>query len=119
MQVYLCLDICAFPAHKKTFVNSGMLITISFFPGEIPGLELVTQPYFTSECTIIMTKTSSAAMYFFLHLSLPCAILTNGTQEANQCPTVKEDTVCSLCLINISEAAEGIVLSSGRWMLGW
>ena len=101
MQADLCMDICAFPACKMVLMNSGTLITILF--QEIPRLELPIQPYFTSQCTIIMIKTSCIVTYLFLHLSLPYAILTNGTQDGKQCPVVKENTVCTSYLIHISE----------------
>lgn len=93
MSGYMCISCTRKDVYEQWNAYNNLLIL-----GQIPRLELVMQPYFTS-----VIKTSSTATYFFLHLSLPCAILTNGTQDAKQCPVVKKDTVCSSCFINISE----------------
>lgn len=47
-----------------------------------------------------MIKTSRTVTYLFLHLSLPYAILTNGTQDAKQCP------VGGHCVAHVSRTSE-------------
>lgn len=108
MQAYLCMDICAFPACKKLFMNSGMPITFSFFSGN----SWIRIAYAALFHLLVHNHYDKDQPYGHIFISSSILALCNAHKWYSRCKTMP----CSKgghCVAHVSftslkiEAAEG------------